>query len=81
MAFCTITARGGGVSRGSHFSSMISRGFGGGAGRCSMMILRWRSGTETRRSMISGSVGVQSGLGGRSRIINGGGVTARGACL
>lgn len=73
--------RGGGASRGSHFSKMISRGLGGGAGKCSMMILRCRSGTVTRRSIMSGSVGVHSGLGGLSRIISGGGVTGRGACL
>lgn len=67
---------------GSHFSRMMSRGLGGGAGKFSIMILRCVGGGAcTRLSMMSGSRGWFRGLGGRSRITSGGGVSGLGACL
>ena len=67
---------------GSHFSSMMSRGLGGGAGKCCMITLRPLSGHATRLSMTNGSLlRMVRGDGGLSRIIRGGGVLARGACL
>ena len=60
----------------------MSRGLGGGAGKCSMITLRGRSGAIMRLSITNGSpLPMLRGVGGLSRIIRGGGVFARGACL
>ena len=61
---------------------MISRGFGGGAGKCSMITLRCLSGPITRLSITNGSLlPICNGDGGRSRMMRGGGVFGLGACL
>ncbi len=83
MVSCCGPAYRGLLCLGSHFSRIMSRGLGGGAGTCSMMILRGGSGALSRFSMMSGSLSKADsrGVGGRSRITRGGGVGARGACL
>ena len=60
----------------------MSRGFGGGAGKCSIITLRCLSGPITRLSITNGSLlAMFNGDGGRSLMMRGGGVFGRGACL
>mgnify|MGYP006904172757 CR=1 FL=1 len=77
-AFSTIHGRSRDSSYGSHFSKIIERGFDGGVGKRSTITCRGGGGGGgTSRSIIVGSLRFRID-GGRSRIINGGGVGGRG---